>query len=225
MVLRMTDESYTLAQLARLADVTPRTVRYYVQQGLLPGPDPAGPATRYGDRHLLRLRLIRRLQREHLPLAAIRERLERMEDWQVEAALDGETGIPAVMSPTSTDETMSAVRQLMARAGVSPRFYDAPQPPPGDPFPRTVPDESPIREPAGPASPTPVPSPSPTTVVPPVLPVTPGARPRGTGRSTWERISITPDVEIHVRRPLDRQANRQLDQLIARARELFQDAD
>ena len=83
----MPDDPYSLADLARLADVTPRTVRYYVAQGLLPSPDAAGPATRYGEGHLARLRLIRRLQRDHLPLAEIRARLERMGDDEVEAAL------------------------------------------------------------------------------------------------------------------------------------------
>src|SRR5262245_45258526 len=82
---RMPEDAYSLADLARLADVTPRTVRYYVSQGLLPSPEAAGPATRYGEGHLARLRLIKRLQREHLPLAEIRARLERLGDDEVGA--------------------------------------------------------------------------------------------------------------------------------------------
>ena len=82
----MPDDPYSLSDLARLADVTPRTVRYYVAQGLLPSPEAAGPATRYGEGHLARLRLIRRLQRDHLPLAEIRARLERMGDDEIVAA-------------------------------------------------------------------------------------------------------------------------------------------
>ena len=42
-------------------------------------------------------------------------------------------------------------------------------------------------------------------------------------RSTWERLAITPDVELHVRRPLDRQTNKRVDQLERIARELFED--
>ena len=68
----MPDDPYSLTDLVRLAGVTPRTVRYYVAQGLLPSPEQAGPSTRYGEGHLARLRLIRRLQRDHLPLAEIR---------------------------------------------------------------------------------------------------------------------------------------------------------
>ena len=79
----MPDEPYSLTDLVRLAGVTPRTVRYYVAQGLLPSPEQAGPSTRYGEGHLARLRLIRRLQRDHLPLAEIRARLDGLDEQQI----------------------------------------------------------------------------------------------------------------------------------------------
>ena len=63
-----TEQEYAIGELADLAGVTPRTIRYYVSIGLLPAPEQAGPRTRYGDGHLKRLRLIRNLQRQHLPL-------------------------------------------------------------------------------------------------------------------------------------------------------------
>ena len=154
----MPDDPYSLADLARLADVTPRTVRYYIAQGLLPAPEAAGPATRYGEGHLARLRLIRRLQRDHLPLAEIRARLERMGDDEIVAGLAA-TDAQEPPMPTSTAETLAYVRDLMTRSGVSPRFYDQPtQPPPSAPAPmsmpllkrthaaREVPDEFPMRD-------------------------------------------------------------------------------
>jgi DNA-binding transcriptional MerR regulator len=76
---------YSLADLCDLADVTPRTVRYYIAQGLLRSPSGAGPSSRYDDGHLNRLRLIRRLQREHLPLSEIRNRLAAVSDEEAEA--------------------------------------------------------------------------------------------------------------------------------------------
>ena len=45
----------------------------------------------------------------------------------------------------------------------------------------------------------------------------------GPDRTTWERIVISPDVELHVRRPLDRTTNKRVDQLERIARELFED--
>jgi len=74
------DDRYTLTELADLAGVTPRTVRYYMSQGLLPAVGQSGPGAKYGASHLARLRLIRRLQTEHLPLAEIRRRLEGLDD-------------------------------------------------------------------------------------------------------------------------------------------------
>ncbi len=236
----MPDDPYTLADLARLADVTPRTIRYYLHQGLLPSPEPAGPATRYGEGHLLRLRLIRRLQRDHLPLAEIRIRLEGMDDGALEAAvaaIDNSPPAPEV----SGGETLAFVRQLMARAGIAPRFQDGPGSRPAGTFEPSVPDGFPVRDwpassPAAPApaDPSPMPShPSPLTApepsivvhraMPPATPaVSPGPRP-GPDRSTWERLAITPDVEIHVRRPLDRHANKRVERLVRIARELFDD--
>jgi len=42
-------------------------------------------------------------------------------------------------------------------------------------------------------------------------------------RSTWERLVVTPDIEIHVRRPLRPLDNKRADHLERYARELFQD--
>jgi len=75
--------TYDLQELCTEAGVTPRTVRYYIQQGLLPAPEPQGPSTRYGQGHLDRLRLIRDLQAEHQPLAVIRQRLEGLREEDV----------------------------------------------------------------------------------------------------------------------------------------------
>src|SRR3954454_6336153 len=77
------DDRYSLTELADLAGVTPRTVRYYLAQGLLPAVGQTGPGAKYDHRHLARLRLIRRLQAEHLPLAEIRRRLDALSDDEI----------------------------------------------------------------------------------------------------------------------------------------------
>lgn len=66
-----TPTEYKLEDLARAADVSPRTVRYYVQRGLLPAPAFRGKDTAYGPAHLLLLRAIKKLQEAFLPLDAI----------------------------------------------------------------------------------------------------------------------------------------------------------
>ena len=213
------DDPYNLSDLARLADVTPRTVRYYVALGLLPSPEAAGPATRYGEGHLARLRLIRRLQRDHLPLAEIRIRLERMADDEIIAAasaLDAREPDP----PQDPENTLAFVRSLMQRAGIPPTVHDR-GPAPGvavremalagsldDAWAQAV-----VAPP--PASPAPAASAAEAALA---------SSPRtGSDRTTWERIVISPDVEMHVRRPLDRTTNKRVDQLERIARELFED--
>ncbi len=39
-------------------------------------------------------------------------------------------------------------------------------------------------------------------------------------RSQWERVAITPDIELHIRRPLSRRDNKMVERLIAFARQL-----
>lgn len=216
----MPDDPYSLSDLASLAGVTPRTIRYYVAQGLLPSPDVAGPATRYGEGHLARLRLIKRLQREHLPLAEIRGRIERMGDDEVRGLLGAQVEQAAQPAPA---ETLAFVRELMAQSGVQPRAAEsrAPYLASRATFEPMIPDGFPARSAPAPGAPTvlpPVPMPSLPTPSTPAVPTT--RSPVG-DRSTWERHLLAPDVELHVRRPLDRQRNKRVDQLIRIARELL----
>lgn len=225
----MPDDPYSLSDLARLADVTPRTVRYYVALGLLPSPEAAGPATRYGEGHLARLRLIRRLQRDHLPLAEIRTRLERMADDEIIAtasALDAREPDPS----QDPGDTLAFVHSLMQQSGIRPAVADR-GPTPGMSLHRmavvALRDAAGAQTAAGPppsalASSAPVPSaPGPAGSV--AGSGSPSATRPGPDRTTWERIVISPDVELHVRRPLDRTTNKRVDQLERIARELFED--
>jgi len=75
------DATYSLRQLAVEGRVTPRTVHFYIQQGLLPSAGTLGSQARYGTGHLARLRLIQRLQKEHLPLAEIAGRIRSRASW------------------------------------------------------------------------------------------------------------------------------------------------
>lgn len=78
MSTRKTQTEWKLADLAAAVGVSPRTVRYYVQRGLLPAPPFRGPDTVYGEEHLLRLKAIRALQARFLPLDAIQVELARL---------------------------------------------------------------------------------------------------------------------------------------------------
>ena len=78
-----------IGELAARAGTTVRTVRYYVAQGLLPGPVGLGPRSAYAYEHLVRLGAIRALKERYLPLAEIGRRLEGMSLGEMEALAAG----------------------------------------------------------------------------------------------------------------------------------------
>lgn len=70
-----TEQKLTIEDLAKSVGISVRTVRFYITQGLIPHPGARGKAAAYDEEHLLRLRLVRRLSEQRVPLAEIRERL------------------------------------------------------------------------------------------------------------------------------------------------------
>ncbi|MBK6900800.1 MAG: MerR family transcriptional regulator [bacterium] len=73
------DKTYSISELAALGDVSPRTVRYYVQLGVLPPPAGRGLGGKYGPQHLERLLKVRELQREGVHLEQMAAFLDRPE--------------------------------------------------------------------------------------------------------------------------------------------------
>ncbi|MDX2184306.1 MAG: MerR family transcriptional regulator [Gemmatimonadaceae bacterium] len=65
------DRRYGIDELADLAGVSRRTVRYYVQRGLLPAPLGLGRGKHYSTEHLERLIQVRDLQEGGVPLSEI----------------------------------------------------------------------------------------------------------------------------------------------------------
>ena len=68
--------SYQLADLCVLADLPVRTVRYYVQVGLVDRPEGETRAARYGAKHLEQLLLIKKWTTAGVSLDRIRELLQ-----------------------------------------------------------------------------------------------------------------------------------------------------
>lgn len=132
---------YSLVELAKLADVTPRTIRYYIEQGLVAAPEPEGPKTRYTDEHLARLLAIKRLQAAHLPLAEIRQQLRSVPAEQV-ASLGGFGGITP-----SPGAAIDYIRGVLGRPSTPPLAAPLPNmaptlPPPPPAQTKSEPDRS-----------------------------------------------------------------------------------
>ncbi len=212
-------ERYRIAELARATGVTPRTIRYYVAEGLLPPPEGAGPAAVYSAGHRDRLELIGRLKDQYLPLKEIRRHLATLTDdevraWLAREADQAEQGIVAAPAASEAPEaeTWGGTMEMLAAAAPPPDsaadYLDrvlgraAESRPPSYQFPPAVP-------------PIPLPSiPFPGTPRPPRAPIVPAMR------EHWERIVLADGVELHVRE--DRRAGVvPLEALIRTARKLL----
>jgi len=187
------DGTYGIGDLADLADVTPRTVRYYVAQGLLPSPAGSGAAARYDEDHLRRLRLIRRLQAEHLPLATIRKRLEAMTVDEIELAV----ATPPEPAPGSALDYLDRLLDGRPPRETSMTYAVAASPP-----------GMIARASVGMAV--------------PAAASLPASAQTGE-RSQWDRIELDPDIELHVRRPLSRIQNKRVERLVELARQILEE--
>lgn len=185
------DDRYTLTELADVAGVTPRTIRYYLGQGLLPAVGQSGPGVRYGPGHLARLLVIRRLQVEHLPLAEIRRRLEALDEATIVELAGSEPTPP-------TDSALDYLRSVLAGGGSGS----------GD-IPQSASKTGYLRAVAAPG------------LQSSAAPAAPASGP--IERSQWERIVLAPDIELHLRRPLSRSHNKQVERLVTIARELLEE--
>ena len=95
-------DTLDLPELARASRVSPRTIRYYIHQGLLPSPGKRGPGARY-DRALLdRLELIKLLQRDRWPLGKIAERMAELDDEGVRREMQEAGGKTKALPPSSS---------------------------------------------------------------------------------------------------------------------------
>ena len=68
-----TDSRYAIGDLARLAGVSRRTVRYYVQEGLIPAPLGVGRGNHYTRAHLDEILRVKTLQEAGRTLDEIRQ--------------------------------------------------------------------------------------------------------------------------------------------------------
>ncbi|HEU5199564.1 MAG TPA: MerR family transcriptional regulator [Ktedonobacterales bacterium] len=184
------EQTYTLEELAERVGTPVRTIRFYIAEGLLSGPGTRGKAASYSGEHLLRLRLIRRLSEQRVPLAEMRELLSRLspEEEQALLAEEDERAIQrerAAQAP-SPKEYLGALLQ-QAQAARQP----AASPPPA---------------PAAPSSASVERYPRPVNALP--------SQPAG----VWQRWELAPGVELHVKEDVADQQRALIERLLWAAR-------
>lgn len=205
------NEPMTISELADAAGVTVRTIRYYVNEGLLPPAETAGRYALYDASYLNRLELIRRWKDAYLPLKEIRERMALLNDAQVREMLEQldavETAPPAaeaeklqamraapqhrMASPKRIQEE-SALEYIHTLRGGTPPVQSAETPPEQEAL-DYIHD---IRKRQN---------------------VTPPPRPQSLGTppgEPWRRIQVFPGLEIHIAETIYRQFRQEIHELL-----------
>lgn len=200
------DDNLTLEELAERSELSIRTIRYYIQEGLLWGPDTKGKFATYSQEHLERLGLIEALtKRTHLPLKEIRKLLDHATSDQLEQ-------IQEILADTSgkvviIDTDQEAEEEQPAEAGkealeyldsiswVTPSIKETPAVPQQD----TVQDSLDLSG----------------------FKQWTNQNWSRTKEEHWQRIILNEGVELHIRVPRDRKADSKTRELLIFARKLF----
>ena len=85
---------YTIGDLERETGISPRNIRYYITQGLLPPANGRGVGATYTADHLLRLKYINKLKQDNLPLSEMRKQMEGLSQEKLADVLRVETAPP-----------------------------------------------------------------------------------------------------------------------------------
>jgi len=192
--------SYTIGELADAAGVTPRTIRYYAAEGLLPPPDTQNKYARYNAEHLARLRLIARLKDAYLPLHEIRQRIAPLEADEVAAMLNETDAQPRQIAERSSaaDYLTDVIARQQVVQPSAPASYSTPQ------------MRVPVAQPAPAAAPA-----TAATHGNFLRTLLPKREPSSNRGETWQRIALTTSVELHVREPLDEKQQSLVARLVA----------
>jgi DNA-binding transcriptional MerR regulator len=101
------EKRYGIEELADLGGVSRRTVRYYVQEGLLPAPLGVGRGDHYGRKHLERLLHVKALQQAGLTLDEVRRELARGCAGRRARGLEGQATVAERSVPAASPERPS----------------------------------------------------------------------------------------------------------------------
>jgi DNA-binding transcriptional MerR regulator len=192
--------------------VTPRTIRYYTAEGLLPPPHTQGRHAVYTDDHFRRLCLIQRLKNAFLPLWEIKAQVRSLTSEEVEMLLSrkpvlpGESendtaGTPAAAETTAKQGQLNYLAQILT--ATEPPIAAIVAPPP-----RRILLVSPVFQ---------------SSLDSAALPASVSSEPPHTSREVWERIVLAEGVELHVQIPGIPEQRERLERQIAAVQALFTD--
>lgn len=191
-----------ISELAQAMGVSTRTIRYYIEEGLLPQPEVQGKYAVFNADYLVRLKLIKYLKDAYLPLKEIKRQLDSLTVPAMYALVDrfekDPTGTLAEMGVYPADKSEILASKFRVSAPPEDSASDYIQ--------RALKHQGPaVREPVMKFS---APAPAPKS------------RPSEPGE-TWQRVELAPGVELNVRQPQPPARRTQVEDLISIAKKIF----
>ena len=196
----MASEKYTVSDLERESGVKARTIRKYIQMGLVPQAETRGPGAGYTDDHLARLKVVERLRTKSssLTLDRIRLILQQLSPGDIEAVASNQTQIEALIDIEPPESTaLEYIRSIRSEPVDAEHQHAMPQT-----FTESMqrPDTAPKKTRKRKTT-------KQTTVeqIVEAMEQLSGRRssPRSVKKETWQRIEITPDIELSIRGEFD----------------------
>jgi DNA-binding transcriptional MerR regulator len=197
----MAAKEYLVHELAEKSNVSVRNIRYYTDQGLIPPPDYRGKYAYYSDNHLKRLALIKNLSERRFPLSEIKAILNQLD----EAGLDGllnaqDQYIQKAQSPRTIRESNEAKQESTEDtvAFIDYLLGKKTAPIPSAPISMNQDISVPLLK---------TPFSGKNETIP--------------GGESWERVSLAPGIELHIRQPLNPTDEENIKTLVETAKQLF----
>ena len=187
----------TIEELANQSGLPLRTLRFYIQEGILQGPDTRGKFARYSQQHLDRIELIRRLKDLRTPIQEIKHMLENISEEELHQLLKYQD---LVASQFSNLQVNQFKERRISEAGKSALDYIQ------NIFPDIAKDASADNR------------------MTPRSPLAQIAEGRGMKRSrqeTWRRIVIADGIEINIREPRNRNEEIKIEKIVKHMQNLI----
>lgn len=114
----MGKDGYTISELEELTGTNRRTIHFYSQRGLLPRPETKGGGAKYPEEALIKLKLIKELQKNRYTLYEIREVLyrdyEKLKNMLQQTSLSDKESKDEIKSKDElTNHIMSQIRERL----------------------------------------------------------------------------------------------------------------
>jgi DNA-binding transcriptional MerR regulator len=106
----MVDDQMLISELAERAGVSVRTIRFYINEGLLPAPQGRGRYSVYDEEYLTRIELIKLLKSAYLPLKEIKRMVESLSKDEIEHMLR-QLSEPASPLPSAAPQAPTSAAQ------------------------------------------------------------------------------------------------------------------